>query len=69
MSAGNLPQYVRRPEAARYLGLSVGTLENWACHPNGRGLAFHKVGGIVLYDAQELARFVQARLVQSGRAA
>ncbi len=69
MNAPDLPQYVRRPEAARYLGLSVGTLENWACQPDGRGLAFHKVGGIVLYDVMELARFVQARRVQSGRAA
>ncbi len=69
MTTASLPQYVRRPEAARYLGLSVGTLENWACHADGRGLAFHKVGGIVLYDVEELARFVRTRRVQAERAA
>ncbi len=69
MNTLSVPQYVRRPDAARYLGLSVGTLENWACHPDGRGLAFHKVGGVVLYDVAELAQFVQARRVQRGSAA
>jgi hypothetical protein len=60
----NRPQYVRRREAARFLGLSYGTLSNWASA--GRGPSFHRLGGgkVVLYAIEELTRFAEAGRVE-----
>jgi hypothetical protein len=56
-------RFVRRPEAARFLGLAPRTLANWACTP-GRGPSFHRVGRTVLYDMDELRAFVNAGRVE-----
>ncbi len=62
------PEYVRRREAARFLGLAPRTLANWACIP-GRGPSFHRVGRTVLYEMNELRAFVVAgRVERSERA-
>lgn len=59
--------FLRRSEAATFLGLTPGTLANWASA--GRGPAFHRVGGRVLYARTELLRFVNAGLVETADAA
>jgi hypothetical protein len=67
ISTDGPPRYLRRSEAAAFLGLTTGTLANWASA--GRGPAFHRVGSRVLYDVAELVRFVSARLVETVDAA
>ncbi len=62
------PEYVRRREAARFLGLAPRTLANWACIP-GRGPSFHRVGRTVLYEMNDLRAFVvPGRVEASNRA-
>lgn len=56
-----MTDYMRRADAANYLGLSSSTLANWASE--GKGPVFHKVGRIPLYAVTELRRFVEARTV------
>ncbi len=62
------PEYVRRRDAARFLGVAVGTLANWASA--GKGPAFHRLGGgnVVVYDLAELTRFAQAGRVETSAA-
>jgi predicted DNA-binding transcriptional regulator AlpA len=63
----NRPQYVRRREAARFLGLSYGTLSNWASA--GRGPSFHRLGGrTVIYELSALHAFVAAGRVETSAA-
>jgi excisionase family DNA binding protein len=54
-------EYLRRDEAAKFLGLSKSTLANWASE--GRGPTFHKVGRIPVYAVAELRRFIEAHTV------
>jgi predicted DNA-binding transcriptional regulator AlpA len=54
-------EYLRRDEAAKFLGMSKSTLANWASE--GRGPIFHKVGRIPVYAVTELRRFVEANTV------
>ena len=61
------PVYVRRREAARILGLAEGTLANQAAQK--RGPAFHRIGRTVLYDVNELRRYVDAGRVEMASAA
>ncbi len=52
-----------RPQAAKYLGVSIGTLEVWAC--TGRyDLPFVKVGRRVFYQRTELDAFINRRTVR-----
>ncbi|RBY87005.1 hypothetical protein DQ240_08155 [Blastococcus sp. TF02A-26] len=53
--------YLRRDDAARFLGLATGTLANWASA--GRGPSFHRIGRIPLYDLAELRRYVEGRRI------
>lgn len=57
------PEYLRRREAARFLGLAPSTLANWLCA--GKGPAVHHVGRVPLYDLAELRRFVGAGRVET----
>lgn len=50
-------------EAARFLGLSTGTLANLRCR--GDGPAFHKVARFVRYDPRDLSNWVHARRYRS----
>lgn len=61
------PQYVRRRDAARFLGLAEGTLANMA-HQR-RGPDFHRIGRTVLYSLEELRRYVAAGHVEMAGAA
>ena len=61
------PVYVRRRDAARILGLAEGTLANQAAQK--RGPAFHRIGRTVLYDVNELHRYVDAGRVEMAGAA
>jgi hypothetical protein len=56
------PEYVRREEAARLLGLTPGTLANMASA--GRGPSFYRIGSRVLYEMSELCRFVEQGRVE-----
>lgn len=57
-------RFVRRREAARFLGLAPRTLANWACTP-AREPGFHRVGRTVLYDLDELRAFASAGRVEA----
>ena len=55
-------EYLRRDQAARFLGLATGTLANWASA--GVGPSYHRVGGrTVVYERAELRRFLAGGLV------
>ncbi len=48
----SLSRYLRTPEAARYLGLSARTLEKHRTY--GTGPTYHKLGGRIVYDPEDL---------------
>ena len=50
-------------EAARYLGLSISTLNKWRCY--GFGPKYLKLGRAVRYRQEELDRYLEGRLYQS----
>ncbi len=50
------PQRLRTPGAAAYLGISPRTMESWRVR--GGGPPFLKLGGTVLYDIEDLERYV-----------
>jgi hypothetical protein len=56
------PEYLRRDEAARFVGLAPATMANMASA--GRGPSFYRVGSRVLYEISELRRFVEAGRVE-----
>jgi predicted site-specific integrase-resolvase len=56
-------KYVRRKEAAAYLGIAEQTLSRWAVV--GFGPSMHKMGRAVSYSIEELDRFAEARRVRS----
>lgn len=58
---GRMSEYLRREEAASFLGISKSTLANWASM--GKGPIYHKVGRIPVYAVSELRRFLQERTV------
>ncbi len=51
------------PQAARYLGLAVSTLNKWRCSRDGP--RFLKLGRAVRYRRQDLDAFVMARQLGS----
>jgi predicted DNA-binding transcriptional regulator AlpA len=55
-------EYLRRADAASFLGLSVSTLANWASA--GRGPTYHKMGRVPMYSLAELRRFVESQTVK-----
>lgn len=46
------PRYLRAPDAARFLGISIRTLEKHRTY--GTGPTYRKVGGRVLYSVEDL---------------
>ncbi len=46
------PRYLRAPDAARFLGISIRTLEKHRTY--GTGPTYRKVGGRVLYTVRDL---------------
>jgi predicted DNA-binding transcriptional regulator AlpA len=56
---GGLPlRYLRTPDAARFVGLSIRTLEKHRIY--GTGPRYSKLGGRVLYAVDDLEAWVQS---------
>ena len=59
-----LPQrYLRTPEAARFVGLSIRTLEKHRIY--GTGPRYSKLGGRVVYRVEDLQTWVDAAAKES----
>ncbi len=56
--AGLPPRYLRTPEAARFVGLSIRTLEKHRIY--GTGPLYSKLGGRVVYAVEDLQSWVQS---------
>jgi predicted DNA-binding transcriptional regulator AlpA len=56
--AGFPPRYLRTPEAARFVGLSIRTLEKHRIY--GTGPRYSKLGGRVVYALEDLQNWVQS---------
>jgi predicted DNA-binding transcriptional regulator AlpA len=57
-AAGSPPRYLRTPEAARIVGLSIRTLEKHRIY--GTGPRYFKLGGRVVYRLEELHAWVES---------
>ena len=55
--AGFPPRYLRTPEAARFVGLSIRTLEKHRIY--GTGPRYSKLGGRVVYRLEDLQAWVE----------
>ncbi len=67
MSTSTIPVYLRAADAAAFLGVAVGTLNNWRAA--NVGPAYSKVGGTrVVYAVSDLEAFVAAGRVQTSAA-
>ena len=55
--AGLPPRYLRTPEAARFVGLSIRTLEKHRIY--GTGPRYSKLGGRVVYRLEDLQTWVE----------
>ena len=53
------------PNAARYLGVSAKTLNNWRWLGAGRGPAFVRLGRSVRYDVRTLDAWIASRTFDS----
>jgi predicted DNA-binding transcriptional regulator AlpA len=56
--AGLPPRYLRTPEASRFVGLSIRTLEKHRIY--GTGPRYSKLGGRVVYRIEDLQTWVDA---------
>ncbi len=56
--AGFPPRYLRTPEAARFVGLSIRTLEKHRIY--GTGPRYSKLGGRVVYRLEDLQAWVES---------
>ena len=52
------PRYLRTPEAARFVGLSIRTLEKHRIY--GTGPRYSKLGGRVVYRVEDLQAWVES---------
>jgi predicted DNA-binding transcriptional regulator AlpA len=52
-------KYLTVGDAARFVGLAEQTLNSWRV--SGHGPAYHKLGRRVVYDVEELERWIQNR--------
>jgi len=52
------PRYLRTPDAARVVGLSIRTLEKHRIY--GTGPRYSKLGGRVVYDVEDLQSWVKS---------
>jgi hypothetical protein len=55
-------RYCNEVEAAEYLSVSVGTLQDWRLHKTGP--AYHKFGRAVRYALVELERYAESCVVR-----
>ena len=56
--AGMPPRYLRTPEAARFVGLSIRTMEKHRIY--GTGPRYSKLGGRVVYRVEDLQVWVDS---------
>ena len=63
--AGLPPRYLRTPEASRFVGLSIRTLEKHRIY--GTGPRYSKLGGRVVYRIEDLQTWVDAAAKASPR--
>jgi predicted DNA-binding transcriptional regulator AlpA len=56
--AGFPPRYLRTPEAARFVGLSIRTLEKHRIY--GTGPRYSKLGGRVVYRVEDLQSWAES---------
>jgi predicted DNA-binding transcriptional regulator AlpA len=56
--AGFPPRYLRTPEASRFVGLSIRTLEKHRIY--GTGPRYSKLGGRVVYRLEDLQSWVES---------
>ncbi|MGH7089447.1 MAG: helix-turn-helix transcriptional regulator [Stellaceae bacterium] len=61
--AGLPPRYLRTPEAARFVGLSIRTLEKHRIY--GTGPRYSKLGGRVVYRLEDLQAWVDSAVKAS----
>jgi predicted DNA-binding transcriptional regulator AlpA len=61
--AGMPPRYLRTPEAARFVGLSIRTLEKHRIY--GTGPRYAKLGGRVVYRLEDLQGWVDSAVKAS----
>jgi predicted DNA-binding transcriptional regulator AlpA len=61
--AGLPPRYLRTPEAARFVGLSIRTLEKHRIY--GTGPRYSKLGGRVVYRIEDLQAWVDGAVKAS----
>lgn len=61
--AGLPSRYLRTPEAARFVGLSIRTLEKHRIY--GTGPRYSKLGGRVVYRVEDLQEWVDAAVKAS----
>jgi len=61
--AGLPPRYLRTPEAARFVGLSIRTLEKHRIY--GTGPRYAKLGGRVVYRLEDLQTWVDSAVKAS----
>src|ERR1700740_3377999 len=61
--AGMPPRYLRTPEAARFVGLSIRTLEKHRIY--GTGPRYSKLGGRVVYRLEDLQTWVDSAVKAS----
>ena len=57
------PRYLRTPEAARFVGLSIRTLEKHRIY--GTGPRYSKLGGRVVYRVEDLQAWVESGIKAS----
>lgn len=57
-------KWIKSTEVKKLLGLSAGTILN--LRVNGT-LPYSKVGGIILYDYEEIMKIIQSKKIQNGR--
>lgn len=56
------PELLGPTAAAKYLGVSAGTLAVWRCTKR-YNLPYIKIGAKIVYDTSDLLRFIQSRRV------
>ena len=64
-SSGSPVVLLTTPNAARYLGVSAKTLNNWRWLGAGRGPAFVRLGRSVRYDVRTLDLWISGRTFDS----
>lgn len=68
LASGTAPlatRYVRTDAAARYLTLDPTTLADWR-HEPGKGPAYRKIGGRVVYSVADLDAWLERHPLQGG---